>query len=106
MAIAHRKTLVTRHPWACPAGSFFRASRAGVLLTKRNSKRTRPRRHGTESRLTLFELEHFEQKIGIPAGFFTACLDASAIFVGAYEAESKTANDGHILGAMAGSIAG
>ena len=60
--------------------------------------------HGTESRLTLFELEDFEQKVGVPAGFFTARLDATTIFVGAYEAESETANDGHILCAVAGSI--
>src|SRR5260370_11268598 len=61
--------------------------------------------HGTESRLTLFELEDLQQELRAPACGFAACLDASLGLVGAHETESEAADDGHVFGAVPGAEA-
>jgi hypothetical protein len=59
--------------------------------------------HGQESGLTP-DLENLEQEIGAPACAFSAGLDASGGFVASEGVESEAADDGHVLGAMAGPV--
>src|SRR5882672_5904484 len=61
--------------------------------------------HGTESGLTLLELQDLQQKLWAPACGFAACLYASLGLVGAHKAESEAADDGHVLGPVTGPVA-
>jgi hypothetical protein len=49
-------------------------------------------------------LENFQEKLGVPAGALTACLDTSFGFVGAHEVEGEATNDGHVFGTVAGPV--
>src|SRR5271165_1462791 len=61
--------------------------------------------HGSESRLTVIHLQDLQEKVGIPRSGFPSGFDASLGFVGAQETEDEAADDGHVLGAVAGAIA-
>ena len=50
-------------------------------------------------------MQDFEEEVGIPTCRFAAGFDASLRFVRAHEAEREASDDGHVLGAVAGSIA-
>jgi len=45
--------------------------------------------HGSESRLTSFELEDFEQEVWAPAGALSAGFDASLGFIGGTRPRAK-----------------
>ena len=47
-----------------------------------------------------------QEEVGIPACSFAVGFDASLGFVGADETEREAADDGHVLGAVTGSISG
>src|SRR5258708_4540112 len=60
--------------------------------------------HGKESGLTR-DLENLEQKIGVPSGALPACFDAAFGLEITDEVEGEAADDGHVLGAVAGAVA-
>ena len=47
-----------------------------------------------------------KQEIGAPSGEHSSCFDTAFGFAGAHEVKSEAADDGHVLGAVALSIAG
>jgi hypothetical protein len=59
--------------------------------------------HGKESRLTR-DLEDLKQKIGVPSGALPACFDAAFGLEITDEVEGEAADDGHVLGAVAGAV--
>src|SRR3989442_15896741 len=61
--------------------------------------------HGWESGLTVIYLQDFEEEVWAPACGFSAQLDASLGLVGTHEIEGETADDCHVLGPVAGSVA-
>jgi hypothetical protein len=49
-------------------------------------------------------LKDLQQEIGAPAGSFASCLDAPLGLIGTHEAEREAADEGHVLGSVAGPI--
>ena len=54
---------------------------------------------------TVIYLQDFEEEVWAPACGFSAQLDASLGLVGTHEIEGETADDCHVLGPVAGSVA-
>src|SRR5260370_2740783 len=57
--------------------------------------------HGSDSGLTRFYLEDFEEEVWAPACGFAAGFDTSLGLVGADEIESEATDDCHVFGAVA-----